>query len=97
MGGLATRYPFSASGPDADYANVQQFFNLQQGTFWKFIYQELNPFLELEGAHWKLRTWLSVGMPFTDQFMENLQQAQQISMLIFNNNGNNYKKPLCFN
>lgn len=62
-------------------------FDPQQGVLWKFVSQQLGTFLQIENVHWQLRTWLSVGMPFTTEFMQKLQQAQDISTLLFSNDG----------
>lgn len=84
---LAGRYPFNPSGIDADYTSVEQFFDLSQGVLWKFTHKELDGFLQLQTVQWDLRTWLDVGLPLSSDFLAKLEQAQQISMLLFSNQG----------
>jgi type VI secretion system protein ImpL len=82
---IAGKVPFAASGPDIDMAPVQSFFAPKSGSYWQFVNKQLVPYVQQEGLSWQLNTWLGIGMPLSADFMSNLQQAQQISSVLFSN------------
>jgi type VI secretion system protein ImpL len=81
--GIAGKVPFVAEGDDSDLNQVKQFFAPQSGIYWQFVNQKLVPFVTLANNHWQLNSWLGVGMPLSAAFMQNLQQAQDISGTLF--------------
>lgn len=84
---LANNYPFDFSSTDAGYEVVKQFFDFNQGFYWKFINQNLGGFLEKSGYQWQLVQWLGIGLPLSEEFMKSLQAAQSFSSLVFDNGG----------
>ncbi len=86
QGAIATRFPFNpGSGQDVDINSVKQFLELNTGSFWQFVNTSLKPFVQLQGTEWRTATWLGIGMNFNSNLISQLNQAQQISLLLFSN------------
>lgn len=79
---IAGKAPFTLEGENADFQTVQDFLAPNTGVYWQFVNQQLVPFVQLQGNHWKLNQWMGVGMNLSSDFMRNLDQAQQLSILL---------------
>ena len=82
---IAGKFPFDPNGDDISMDMVKSFFAPQTGTYWTFVNQQLVPYVKQSGAHWTLNTWLGIGMNLSPAFMNNLQQAQDITATLFSN------------
>jgi type VI secretion system protein ImpL len=80
---IEPRYPFRLTGEDAAVADVVDFFHPQNGILWRFYQAELKPFIEESGEHWEPKTWHSVGMSFSEEFLSTIQQARYIAESLF--------------
>jgi type VI secretion system protein ImpL len=85
---LQGRFPFEKDGDDMSLDLMRSVFDPQTGAYWRFVNQHLVPYVVQEGSHWKLNTWLGVGMNFSPAFLQNLQQASDITGALFSNGSN---------
>lgn len=85
---IAGKFPFSESGPDANLDDVKQMLQPDKGNLWKFIDDQLSPYIEYQAGHWQPKTWLDVGGPFKSEFLDALDKAKHISQALFAQGGN---------
>lgn len=83
--------PFAQDAPDVSIQAVQSFFAPKTGTYWQFVNKQLGSYVSLQGMHWSTNKWLGVGMPLSTSFMQNLDQAENISSTLFANDATSAK------
>ncbi|GGX39326.1 type VI secretion system membrane subunit TssM [Saccharospirillum salsuginis] len=80
---LQGRFPFSTSQVEATPHDVKLLLQPEQGTLWRFMDEELQPFLKKSGGRWQSRTWLNRGLAFNPGFFQALQGADRIASGLF--------------
>ncbi len=78
---LAGYYPFSPQGEGAALADFKRFFSPQEGVIWKFIEEELKPFVNTES--WSPNPWQGRGVVLSQAMIENLGKAATIKQGLF--------------
>jgi len=81
---LGNKFPFNVYGKlDAKLLDVETFFKLKTGTFWRFVESDLSPYLKFRQGKWEVKKWISVGVPFSSKFLESLQQVRILSESLY--------------
>ncbi len=80
---LEGRFPFSTSRVEATPHDVKLLLQPEQGELWRFMNEELQPFLKKSGGQWQSRTWLNRGLAFNPRFFDALQGADRIAKGLF--------------
>lgn len=88
---IAGKAPFDNNGPDISMAQIQSFFDPSKGAYWQFVNKQLLPYVNVNGMHWSTNNWLGIGMPLSRNFMESLDQAQNITTTLFGNDSTSPK------
>jgi type VI secretion system protein ImpL len=78
---LANYYPFNKQGQDASIDEVKDFFMPENGILWKFIEEELGPFVEVES--WDPNEWDGHGIQLSPDAIVVLMQADRIKDQFF--------------
>jgi type VI secretion system protein ImpL len=78
---LAGYYPFSPQGEGAALIDFGRFFSPQEGVIWKFIEEELKPFVKTES--WSPIPWENQGIVLSQATVENLKKAATIKQGLF--------------
>ncbi|WP_133131015.1 ImcF-related family protein [Legionella yabuuchiae] len=79
---LATSFPFSHSGQDANLGLFINFFRPDQGIVTEFK-QRLQTMLHREGGHYIAKQWLGVSIPFSKPFLRNIEIIEQLTQSLF--------------
>ncbi|AJQ93820.1 type VI secretion system membrane subunit TssM [Gynuella sunshinyii] len=77
------RFPFSQSQVDAAPLDVQTLLTPQTGELWRFVQDELEPFIKFSKGRWRSRTWLNQGLTFNSAFFDGLIGADRLSRALF--------------
>lgn len=88
---LAGKFPFANSGPDANLDAVTGFFHPQAGKLWKFVNEDLSPYLERSAGGWSGRSWLGIDFGFSDAFLDGLREARVLTDALFPGGGSRPK------
>lgn len=87
---IVGNFPFQHdSDQDSDIDGVRSFFGLQNGALWQFVRKDLQNLVVRKGLQWRANSWLGVAMPFSPDFLPGLDQAQQISTVLFSRSETN--------
>ncbi|OGD19069.1 MAG: hypothetical protein A2Y69_03955 [Candidatus Aminicenantes bacterium RBG_13_59_9] len=78
---LARYYPFSPGGEGAALIDFGRFFSPQEGVLWKYVDEELKPFVKLES--WSPVPWENQGIVLSRETIENLRKAESIKAGFF--------------
>jgi len=81
QGSLAGYYPFSPQKGGAALADFRRFFSPQEGAIWRFIEEELKPFVKMES--WSPILWENRGVVLSQATVENLEKAVTIRAGLF--------------
>ncbi len=81
--GIRGKFPFSSKGPDAAVADVSELLNRRSGSLWRFVEQQLDPFLKKRKRKWEERTWNNMGIGFSEQFLAGLYRANNVTRSLF--------------
>ena len=79
--GLGGRYPFQEVGEDAALADVASFFHPREGTLWRWIEREMDPFVENIQGRWEVKK--GARLPLSAAFLDSLRYASAISERLF--------------
>ncbi len=80
-------FPLANFGSGVDLNALNQFLQPQRGIIWQFIKTHLTHMLVKNTVGYKPAQWLTISMPFTDEFMTAINQADVISQHLFANSG----------
>lgn len=78
---LANSFPFKNNGPDAPIQDFKDFFKPQNGILWSFFNDELSAFINKD--RWKTNQWENEGINFSNDFINALRRADDISSTLF--------------
>ena len=78
---LAESFPFKERGNDAPLEDFKDFFKPSEGTMWSFFNSELSAFINKE--RWKANEWENSGLKFSNEFINALKKADDISSTLF--------------
>ncbi|REL26629.1 type VI secretion system membrane subunit TssM [Thalassotalea euphylliae] len=81
--GIKGKFPFYTKGPDAAVADVAELLNSRSGVLWKFVDDELTPFLKKRKGNWEERTWNGMGVGFDKQLLTGLKRANRVTRSLF--------------
>lgn len=77
---LAVSFPFKSNGPDAPIQDFKDFFK-PDGVLWSFFNQELSSLINKE--RWKANQWENEGVYFSNDFINALKRADDITSTLF--------------
>lgn len=77
------RYPFSNSHSEASPNDVTAMFHPDEGDFWTFVEQDLDPFIQRGSNQWQPRQWLGQGIRFDSDFFRGIDNARAITDSLF--------------
>lgn len=78
---MAKYYPFNPRGQDALIEDVKNFFQPQGSTLWKFIEEELKPFVKLDS--WQTIKWEKHGIQLSSTTIKALLRAETFKKHLF--------------
>jgi type VI secretion system protein ImpL len=81
--GIRGKFPFHSKGPDAAIADVSELLNKRSGSLWKFVDEQLSPFLKKRKGKWEERTWNNMGIGFSKKFLLGLHKANGVTRSLF--------------
>ncbi|MCJ8320806.1 MAG: type VI secretion system membrane subunit TssM [Colwellia sp.] len=81
--GIKGKFPFNSKGPDAAVADVSELLNRRSGSLWKFVDEQLAPFLKKRQRKWEERTWNNMGIGFSKKFLAGLYKANSVTRSLF--------------
>lgn len=81
--GIKGKFPFHSKGPDAAIADVSELLNVRSGILWKFVEDQLDPFLKKRKGKWEERTWNNMGIGFSPTFLAGLYKANGVTRSLF--------------
>jgi len=87
--GIKGKFPFYTKGPDAAVADVSELLNGRSGVLWKFVEEELEPFLKKRKGKWEERTWNDMGVGFSDKLLSGLYRANRVTRSLFSKDSEN--------
>ncbi|WP_448565353.1 type VI secretion system membrane subunit TssM [Thalassotalea ganghwensis] len=85
--GIKGKFPFYAKGPDAAVADVAELLNDRSGVLWKFVEDELAPFMKKRKGKWEERTWNGMGVGFSEALLSGLVKADRVKRSLFAKGG----------
>ncbi len=78
---LSGSFPFNNGGSDAPLEDFKDFFKPGEGVIWSFFNNELGAFINKE--RWKANEWEGSGINFSNEFINSLKKADDISSTLF--------------
>ena len=78
---LASSFPFNESGSDAPLEDFKDFFKPTDGIIWTFFNNELSAFINKE--RWKTSEWENEGLNVSNELINALKKADDISTTLF--------------
>ncbi|MBU2894375.1 type VI secretion system membrane subunit TssM [Colwellia sp. D2M02] len=81
--GIKGKFPFHSKGADAAVADVSELLNSRSGLLWRFVEDQLEPFLKKRKGKWEERTWNNMGIGFSKQFLTGLHKANGVTRSLF--------------
>ncbi len=84
---LAGRFPFTPRGEEASFREVMDFFRPVSGTFWGFYERALSAFIVKENNRWMVRQVGSLQLPFNQEILRSLSEAERIRNIFFREDG----------
>jgi type VI secretion system protein ImpL len=78
---LANSFPIKNNGPDAPIQDFKDFFKPQDGILWSFFNEELSAFINKD--RWKANQWENIGITFSNEFINAIRRADDISSTLF--------------
>jgi len=84
---LRGRYPFNIDGSDAAMEDVSEMLNEETGLLWRFVDEQLSPFVRLRRGEWQEKSWNGYSIGLSNQLLEQLTRARRVTRSLFPRDG----------
>lgn len=90
---IANKFPFHHQNYINSFTNeialndFNDFFQPGDGMLWQFTKNKLSSYLEYQNNSWVPRQWLGVGVGFSKEFLQQLNNANTITKIFFSRGG----------
>ena len=81
---IQNKFPFDNSGEDVTEGDLAEFYQKNDGILWGFYNDQIADLIQTSRGSFVNREWLSVGMGFSQSFLDSLSISKQFSDGIFN-------------
>lgn len=85
---ISLKFPFAESGDDISLEELNNFFHPQEGKIWRFFKDYLEDVLVFEGESIKLKSWMNIEMPLSQEFLNTLRHAKRITNSLYRDGAN---------